>query len=433
MQTHPELQEHPQYFSKEIVQLADNVYQAFGFAASNVYMIVGDDSVIIIDTSESTSAATNMLNEFRKITQLPIITIIYTHSHRDHVSGATVFANDDKPDILASTRFSDDSLAVATKHPLPTKAMQARTKRQFGIGLSYPDEFIGIGVGPGDRPMKGLGAGSLPPTRRIGDDGEQLTLSGIDLQLVMAPGETPDHMVVWYPEKKILFCGDNFYRSFPNLYAIRGTVYRDFDTWVETLDLLIDFNAEVLAPGHTKAINGASQVKTLLSDYRDAIAHIIEHTRNGMDAGLTIDQLANTVKLPDHLAEKPHLREYYGRIDWSVRAYCVGTLGWFDGNPTSLGTLAPSDEAKRFIDLIGGPDALINAAEKARSDGDYQWALQLIDRLVFLDDASDNNRSIISKAKTLKAELLKEYAGEQINCCARHYYLQYAKELNASE
>jgi uncharacterized sulfatase len=38
--------------------------------------------------------------------------------------------------------------------------MQVRTKRQFGIGLSYPDEIIGIGVGPGDRPLKGMGAGA---------------------------------------------------------------------------------------------------------------------------------------------------------------------------------------------------------------------------------------------------------------------------------
>ena len=426
MQTHPELLTHPEYFSKEVVKLADNVYQAFGFAASNVYMIVGDDGIVIIDTTESTGAATNILGEFRKISSLPIKTIIYTHSHRDHVSGASVFAKDGSPDILASTRFSEDSLAVATDHPLPKIAMQTRTKRQFGMGLSYPDEFIGIGVGPGDRRLEGLGAGSLPPTRRIDDEGEHLSVCGIDLQLVMAPGETPDHMVVWYPSKKILLCGDNFYRSFPNLYAIRGTAYRDFDTWVDSLDLLMGFNADVLAPGHTKAVVGANEIKEVLSDYRDAIAHVITQTRNGMDAGLTIDQLANTVKLPANLAQKPHLREYYGRVDWSVRSYCVGTLGWFDGNPTSLGTLAPNDEAKRFVKLIGGPDAVLAATDEAISNGDYQWALQLIDRLIALDE---NNEG----ALTIKSKILKEYAGEQINCCARHYYLKYAKELNSSD
>ena len=426
MQIHSELQAHPEYFTKQVVQLADNVYQAFGFAASNVYMIVGDDGLVIIDTSESTAAAVNTLAEFRKISSLPIKTIIYTHSHRDHVSGASVFADGQSPEILASSQYSDDPLAVASGHARPRKAMQVRTKRQFGIGLSYPDEIIGIGVGPGERPLKGLGAGSVLPTRSIDDEGEHLSLSGVNLQLVMAPGETPDHVVVWYPEKKIMFCGDNFYRAFPNLYAIRGTEYRDFDTWVDSLNLLMEFDAEVLAPGHTKAVFGASNIKEVLGEYRDAIAHVITETRNGMDAGLTIDELAATVKLPEHLAHKPHLREYYGRVDWAVRAYFVGTLGWFDGNPTSLNSLAPDEEAKRFIELVGGVEVVLKSAEKARADRDYQWALQLVDRLLSLDPGDVT-------AVTLKAAVLKEFAGQQINCCARHYLLQCHKELSQSD
>ena len=106
-----------------------------------------------------------------------------------------------------------------------------------------------------------------------------------------------------------------------------------------------------------------------------------------------------------------------------VRAYFVGTMGWFDGNPTSLGTLAPGDEAKRFIDLVGGPGTVLEAAEAARSTGDHQWALQLVDRLIFSDQETE-------RAKRLKVALLREHADNQINCTARHYYLQCAKELD---
>ena len=354
---HSELKAHPEYFNKQIVKLGENVYQAFGYAASNVYMIIGDDGLIIVDTTETTSAAENILAEFRKITDLPIKTIILTHSHRDHISGASIFVEGGNPEILASDKSSEDSLMdVNTTHPRPSKAMQVRTKRQFGIGLSYPDEIIGIGVGPGDRPLKGMGAGALPPTRLIGEKGEKIKISGIDLELIMAPGETPDHMIVWYPDKKILISGDNFYRSFPNLYAIRGTEYRDFDTWADTMDILMDLQPEVLAPGHTKALFGATEIKEILTDYRDAIRHVINETRNGMDAGFTIDQLAHSVKLPKKLAQKPYLREFYGRVDFAVRAYFVGTMGWFDGNPTSLGMISPTDEAEKFIHLAGGPE-----------------------------------------------------------------------------
>lgn len=423
---HSELKAHPDYFKKEIVQLADNVYQAFGFAASNVYMIVGEGGITIVDTTETTTAAENVLAEFRKITDLPVETIILTHAHRDHVSGASVFTEGGNPEILASARSSEDSLIEETAHPRPVKAQMARTKRQFGIGLSYPDEIIGIGVGPGDRPLKGMGAGILPPTRKIGEDGEKVTLSGIDLELVMAPGETPDHMVVWYPEKKVLISGDNFYRSFPNLYAIRGTEYRDFDTWANTMDLLMAFNPEVLGPGHTKAIFGADQIKECLSDYRDAIRHVIDETRNGMDAGKTMDELAHSVKLPPHLAEKPHLREYYGRVEFAVRAYFVGTMGWFDGNPTSLSMLAPAEEAQKFVKLAGGADAVIAEIADARSSGDFQWALQLVDRLIHIGHDQNNSRK-------LKAEVLREHAVSQINCPTRHYYIQSAKELEGGE
>ena len=419
---HPELKAHPEYFKKDVVQLSDNVYQAFGFAASNVYMIVGEDGLIIIDTSESIGAAEAIFSEFRKLTDLPVKMIIYTHSHRDHVSGAVVFADGAKPEILASTGFSEDSLIVATEHPRPTRAMQVRTKRQFGIGLSYPDEIIGIGVGPGDRPLAGLGKGSIPPTRRIGDEGEHVSVCGVDLQLVMAPGETPDHMVVWYPDRKVLFCGDNFYHSFPNLYPIRGTVYRDFDAWADSLDLLMAFEADILAPGHTKALIGADQIRGVMSDYRDAIRHVIDETRKGMDAGLTIDELAHCVTLPDHLAKKPYLREFYGRVDWSVRAYFVGTMGWFDGNPTTIGSLSPREEAERFFELVGGEEELYGAVEDAFSAGDYQWALQLVDHLIHAGHD-------VEGAKEFKAEILREYADLQINCTARHYYLMYANEL----
>ena len=58
----------------------------------------------------------------------------------------------------------------------------------------------------------------------------------------------------------------------------------------------------------------------------------------------------------------------------------------------------------------------------ARSNGDYQWALQLIDRLIHA--AMDADR-----ARAAKAEVLRHHAVSQINCPTRHYYIQSAKEL----
>ncbi len=60
------------------------------------------------------------------------------------------------------------------------------------------------------------------PTVPVGD---RLTLRpepGIVLELVHAPGESPDQLAVWWEEEGALFPADNVYKAFPNLYAIRG-------------------------------------------------------------------------------------------------------------------------------------------------------------------------------------------------------------------
>ncbi len=409
-------------FRKQIVQLGPDSYHAVGYAASNVSMIVGDGGLIIIDTTETTKAAQDILAEFRKISSLPVRIIVYTHGHRDHISGAAVFAEGGSPEIIASARFTND-LREGSERPTPLGALMARTKRQFGIGLAYPNERINIGVGPGDRPTEGMGAGYLAPTTLI--DGDRTTISrlGVALDLIQAPGETPDHMVVWRPDQRILHCGDNYYRSFPNLYAIRGTRYRDFDAWADSVDLMLGLGAEALAPGHTRPLFGADLIRATLTGYRDAIRHIITATIEGMNQGLTPDELVEVVTLPPHLADQPYLQEFYGCVAYAVRAYCAGTLGWFDGNPTSLKPLSPEQEAQRIAQLAGGADKLAVAMAEAAAAGDHQWTLELADRLLRL-------KQHVTAAKSAKRDALLALADQQMNAPTRNYYLLCAKEID---
>ena len=152
MPAHPDLIAQNAQFAKKIHQLSDNVYTAVGYAASNVHFLVGETGIVLIDTTETTQAAENILNDFRKISALPITTIIYTHSHRDHISGATVFAEGKEVEVIAADNFTSDLVGVDTNRPAPNKALMMRTKRHFGISLPS-DERISVGVGPGDRPM----------------------------------------------------------------------------------------------------------------------------------------------------------------------------------------------------------------------------------------------------------------------------------------
>lgn len=420
MPAHPDLIAHNAQFSKEIHKLSDNVYTAVGYAASNVHFLIGKTGIVLIDTTETTQAAENILVDFRKISALPIKIIIYTHSHRDHISGAKVFAEGRDVEVVAADNFTSDLVGVDASRPAPNKALMMRTKRHFGISLP-PDERVNIGLGPGDRPMKGLGEGFIAPTLSISQT-TQITREGFDLELAKAPGETPDHVVVWLADQRILFSGDNFYHAFPNLYAIRGTPYRDFDVWADTMDQLIAYGPEILAPGHTKPIFGASNIRKTLRNYRDAIRHVVSQTVKGMNEELDPVTIADGLKLPAELANEPYLQEFYGHVGHASRAYFAGTLGWFDGNPTKLGEQPPALEAVKIIALAGGAAAVLSAAQDALAANDAQWAMELADRLIAADD-------LRNEARMLKIEALRMMADLTINAPTRNYYLLAAREL----
>ncbi|MEM6988596.1 MAG: alkyl/aryl-sulfatase, partial [Pseudomonadota bacterium] len=214
-------------FKKSIIQLCPYAWTAVGFAASTQHLIEGTSSVTVVDTSESTGAAANVFDEFKQLTDKPVARIIYTHSHRDHISGTSVFTADaaDGLPIFAHHRFQSDLVSTDDTAIAPQAALMRRTQAQFGIGLAA-EERVSLGCGPGDRPMEGMGAGHVPPNQLIEADTD-INLDGVAARLIFAPGETADHMMVWLPEHRVLIPGDNWYHAFPNLYAIRGTPYRD--------------------------------------------------------------------------------------------------------------------------------------------------------------------------------------------------------------
>ena len=414
MKAHPDLIAQGEQTRKDVIELAPGIWTAVGYAASTVHMIEGESSVTIIDTTETTKAAENILAAFRELTSKPIARIILTHSHRDHISGASVFSEGQTVPILASHLFKSDLVDVDPNTIAANKALMRRTMMQFGIGLA-PDQRISLGVGPGDRPMEGMGEGFIPPTDLVQEDCE-IDLDGVKARLIHAPGETDDHMVVWLPEKQILFCGDNWYHAFPNLYAIRGTAYRDFQAWANTLDMLSELGAEIMAAGHTRPVFGANSVNEVLTTTRDAILHVMQTTADGMDAGKSLDDICAEMTLPAAIADKPWLKEFYGKATWSARAFAAGTLGWYDGNPTNLGTLSGAERAQHMANLAGGIEAL---SRQAQQTDDLQWRLELCDHLMALG----------APAEILKAETMETLAETEINATARNTYFWGAKQL----
>jgi alkyl sulfatase BDS1-like metallo-beta-lactamase superfamily hydrolase len=406
------LRAHSNEFRKDVIKVTDGVYAAVGFSDANSVLIQGDGGSIIVDTTADVTDASAVKAEFAKLSAAPVRAIIYTHSHPDHTGGATVFAGNDRPEIYSHQLFVDRVPDVG------------RAGRDGGdqFGASLPDAlFINAGTGMqfGRHPAP---TGYIPPTRIFSGDRLDVSIAGVRLQLLHTPGETPENIAVWLPDKRVLLPGDDFYKAFPTLYAIRGARPRPVDQWVASLGKMLDLGPEYLVPGHTRPILGSANVRAALTTYRDGINSLLDQTVDGMKKGERPDELVQHVKLPPALAESPYLQEFYGTVVWAVRAIYTDYAGWFDGNPTNLFPLSGNDRAARVVDLAGGRDQVLLKARRAVANKDFQWAAELTDYVLAIEGGN-------VEAKRLKATALTELGERQISAIARNYYLTAAQYL----
>ncbi len=416
------LKKQSEHFVQRVVQVSPHVYTAVGFHGANTTMIVGTDGVIIVDTLMGPESAANAMAAFRKYSDKPVKAIIYTHSHGDHTGGAISFmpkgaeVGKDVTVIghvgMGGGHGSDKSIDVIAGK---------RDIRQFGRKLPK-EEQTNRGLAPAGTIDHDRGTGFIAPNVRLDKD-YATTIAGVDVELILAPGETNDAIFIWLPKEKVLIAGDNFYQTFPNLYAIRGTPYRDVRVWAKSVAKMASYKPEALVPGHTSPIIGQKESTEALQNYSDAIQYVFDETVKGMNEGLDPITIAQNIALPEKWADKPYLTEFYGTIEGASRAIYSGLMGWFDGNPVNLNPLAHTVTAQKIAALAGGTKALYAAFTKAMDDGEYQWALVLADSLKYLEGI---DKDALRKAhiKALRALGSMEY-----NAPKRNYYLTYANEL----
>ena len=417
--TPDELIAHTAEFKKEVIEVTEGVHVAIGYALANAILVEGENSNIIIDTTGTVETAREVKALFDAINSNPIEAIIYTHNHGDHTYGATVFAEDSNPDIYAHDSTEEYlSRVIGIIRPI----ISARSNRMFGNSLPR-SEVENNGIGPFlEIGRDGRQPGLLYPTKTFSDK-IKFEISGVKVELFHAPGETNDQLFVWLPEKKALFPGDNFYKTFPNLYTIRGTPYRDLAGWVNSIDMMRYLQPEFLIPSHTRPLVGQDNINKILTTYRDGIQFVHDQTVRLMNLGLGPNDIAETLVLPKHLGDSPYLKEFYGSPEWSAKNVFTGYLGWFNGNPSSLKPLPQIVEAENFIKLAGDWDSLFATAETAYSNGEFQWSLQLTDYL--LKSKPDD-----TQAKLLRQSSLVALGNKESNPNSRYYYLSSAAELD---
>ncbi|MBL9124960.1 MAG: alkyl/aryl-sulfatase, partial [Planctomycetaceae bacterium] len=391
-------------YEPKLQKVNDRVYAATGYALANVLFVETNDSVVVIDTTESPAVAKRILEEFRKVSDKPIRYVIYTHFHGDHINGTASFMAD-KPHVIAQQLHKPEIL----RYRLLIEYNQRLNAIQFGMNL--PDSDRGISLA---REAQQLVRGYVLPDMSF-DERLRLEEGSVKFELYHMPGETNDHTVVWLPEQKTLFCGDLFYWSFPML-ASPMKPDRPVLEWAEACDRMRALEPEYLVPSHGEPITGKEKIQEILTNYAAAIRSVHDQVVRGINLGLTLEQVRATVKLPDELAKLPYLQPEYGRVDWAVNGIYRQYAGWYDMNPAHLNPGSTAKTRRAVLEAAGGVGPLVARANQALAQEEWQLVLELTD--IVLAAPEDEH----APAHTLRARALEKLAERATNGVERNVY-----------
>lgn len=393
------------------VEQHGRVHVALNYGLSNCAIVEVNGGYVVIDAASSLAEAQTVRAEFDQRVKGTPQAIVYTHFHHDHIAGAAAFHGADVP-IWAHKSFLEEFEQLIV---FP-RAYHVRAAKQFGYGQPA-EQVITNGIGPPFQIDQGSFQTFLLPSETF-DHKMDLEIGGVHLEMRSAPGETRDQIFVWLPDDRVLFAGDNFYRAFPNLYAIRGGRPRPVRDWIDSLDTMrrLEPRPECLVLGHTEPIHGADNIQALLTDYRDAIAFVHDSVVRGINEGKSPDELVQELQLPLHLRDHPYLQPLYGTLASAIRGVYAGYVGWFDGNPTNLQPITLQEMAPRLLERLGGRQAVLSAMRESLDQGDARWAAWLSD-LCLVQDKRDTD------ARAAKADALAALAATTPNPLMRNWYM----------
>ena len=422
---HPRLWRHALLNNfRGLFKVTDGVYQVRGESLANVTFVESDTGYIVIaplTTVETAAYALNLLYEH--VGTRPVVAVVYSHTHSDHFGGVKgVISEEDvssgRVRVVASEGFSE---WVLKEQGLAAEGMASRNSYMYGENLApSPTGIVDTGLG---QAIEGGEVTFIEPTDIIGTQGGRLTIDGLDLDFMYAPGEASSGMHCYIPRYRTLHVADNCYMCLHNVYTIRGAFPRDAMQWADSVARSLQYEeTEILVSGHNWPVFGRSEVRTFLGQQRDGIRYMHDQTLRLMSHGYVSAEIAEAIEFPPSLARLWHLRGYYGTLKHNVRGIYAYYLGWYDGNPATLDPLPPREMAKKTLEYMGGVDAVIAGARKDLEAGDYRWVVHVLDQVIWATPDHGEAREL---AATAHFQL--GYGAE--NATWRNAYLSAAQEL----
>jgi cyclase len=224
---------------------------AKGDAGANAGFVIGDNGVLVVDTFENEKAARSLLSEIRKLTPLPILFVVNTHYHLDHVAGNKIF---------------QDAGAIVIAHRNVGAWIHTENLKFFGRNIT-PEQKIEV---------EALSAPDI-----FYDDALTLRLGSREIGVVHLLGHTGGDCVVRIDDAKVTFWGDLFWRkTLPNL--IDATTA----DWSKTLDpagiwLKRFEGTEVPGHGGVGTIEDVQEFGGYLAELRSLVSAAEEQKKSG--------------------------------------------------------------------------------------------------------------------------------------------------------
>jgi alkyl sulfatase BDS1-like metallo-beta-lactamase superfamily hydrolase len=416
--------------ARGLFKVAEGIHQLRGFDLGNLTLIDGATGWIVVDplTTEETAAAALAFAR-RHLGNRPVSAIIFTHSHVDHFGGALGVlsaaqrAGATLP-VVAPEGFLDEA---TSENILVGPAMGRRAGYQFGSALpasvaGLVDAGLGKGVAAGH-------VGILAPTVTISKANESVTIDGVRIDFQNIPGsEAPAELAFYLPAQNA-YCGAELLtQTLHNLYTLRGAKVRDALRWAGYIDqALVRYGtADVFFASHHWPVWGAPNIAAFMASQRDAYLYIHDQTVRMLNAGMPPQEIAEHLQLPPSLQAVFATRGYYGTVRHNAKAVYQHYLGWFDGNPANLDPLPRQQAALRYVALMGGVDKTVAAAGAAFDDGQFRWAAELLNHVVFAAPTHAGARLLLARSYEQLA-----YVAESASW--RNFYLTGAQELRSGK
>lgn len=410
-----------------LYEVCDGIYQIRSFDLANMTLIRGDTGWIIIDPltcTETSRAGLELAN--KHLGERPVVAVIHTHSHADHFAGVLgVVKQEDveqgKVQVLAPTDYVDEALS---ENVLAGNAMNRRATYMYGNLLkTSATGFVTNGLGA----ALSMGTtGFVIPNDIISFTDETRHIDGIDIEFQMTMGtEAPAEMVFYFPAFKALCMSEITSHHLHNVYTPRGAQVRDALAWSQQIDESIQLFGERLqiqfASHHWPIWNREAAID-FLKKQRDTYKFIHDQTLRLANHGYNKEEIAEQIVLPDSLAKEFYNRDYYGTVNHNSRAVYVRYLGYFDGNPANLHPLPPTEVAAKYVEYMGGAEAVVEKAQQCFDNGEYRWVAEVLNHVVQVEVENLGARALL-------ADCYEQLGYQAESAPWRNFYLCGALEL----